>query len=45
MLEYERMQNNNIEILLKGEKGQVYLIKSVSDLLPLAFNTNAINRH
>lgn len=44
MLEYERMQENNIEVLLKGETGAVYLIKSVSDLLPLAFNTNAINR-
>ena len=45
MLEYERMQEDNIEILLKGETGQVYLINSVSDLLPLAFNTNAINHH
>ena len=45
MLEYERMQEDNIEILLKGETGKVYLINSVSDLLPLAFNTNAINHH
>ena len=44
MLEYERMQKSNIEVLLKGQTGEVYLIKSVSDLLPLAFNTNAINR-
>ena len=44
MIEYERIQNSPIEVLLKGQKGEVFLIRSVTDLLPLAFNTDAINR-
>ena len=45
MVEYERNQNENIKILLKGEVGEVYELESIGDLLSLAFNTDALKRH
>jgi cytidine deaminase len=38
ILEYETKFNQPIEILMAGEKGEVYIVKSVADLLPLSFN-------
>jgi len=45
MLEYERNQNEPIQILLKGEEGEVYELESISNLMPLAFKTDALKRH
>ena len=45
MVEYERNQNTDIKILLKGEVGEVYELDSIGDLLPLAFKTDALKRH
>lgn len=36
--EYEKRFNQPIEILLRGEVGPIYKLKSVSDLLPLGFS-------
>jgi cytidine deaminase len=35
--EYEMRFNSDIEILMMGEDGEVYVVKSIKDLLPLAF--------
>ena len=45
MVEYERNQNSDIPIFLKGEVGEIYELNSISDLLPLAFKTDALKRH
>jgi len=38
LLEYEIKFGKPIEVIMAGEQGEVYVIKSVSDLLPLSFN-------
>ena len=43
MTEYERIQDDKIEIILKAEQGDVLVFNSVADLLPLAFQTMALN--
>ena len=35
--EYEMRFNADIEIIMMGEEGEVYRVKSIKDLLPLAF--------
>ena len=35
--EYEMRFNSDIEIIMMGEEGEVYAVKSIKDLLPLAF--------
>ena len=42
MIEYERNQNANIEVLLKADNGIVYKINSVDDLLPLSFKAEGL---
>ena len=42
MIEYERNQNTNIEVLLKANNGKVYKINSVADLLPLSFKADGL---
>jgi len=37
MLEYEMNQNTGITVLMYGESGEVYRIKSIKNLLPLHF--------
>ena len=38
LLEYEIKFGETIEVIMAGETGDVYVAKSVSDLLPLSFN-------
>ena len=38
LLEYETRFNNNIEIVLMGEEGEVYSVRTVKDILPLNFS-------
>ena len=38
LLEYEIKFNEPIEVIMAGEKGAVYIMKSVADLLPLSFS-------
>ena len=38
LLEYEMKFGKPIEIIMAGEKGEVYIAKSASDLLPLSFS-------
>ena len=45
MVEYERNQQSDITVFLKGEVGEIYELKSIGDLLPLAFKTDALKRH
>ena len=40
LLEYEIKFAEPIEVIMAGEKGDVYIVKSVSDLLPLSFSNN-----
>jgi len=40
LLEYETKFGEPIEVIMAGEKGEVYIAKSVSDLLPLSFNND-----
>lgn len=40
--EYEFKQGQPIEIYLRGETGPVFKFESLSDLLPLAFNSSAL---
>ena len=45
MFEYENNQDKKIKILLKGEVGNVYEIDSITDLLPLGFQTDVLKRY
>ena len=38
LLEYETRFNTTIELILRGEEGEIYAIKSVKDILPLQFS-------
>ena len=38
ILEYETRFNSDIEILMMGEEGEIYVVNSVKDLLPLHFS-------
>ena len=40
LLEYEQKFNQHIEVLLAGEEGEVYVLKSISDLLPFSFSSD-----
>ncbi|MCS6934734.1 MAG: cytidine deaminase [Chitinophagales bacterium] len=42
LLEHETRYRNNIEIILMGETGPVYRIRSAKDLLPLSFTGNVL---
>jgi len=42
LLEYELKFKQPIEVIMAGEKGEVYIAKSVSDLLPLSFSDKFI---
>jgi len=42
--EYERIQDGDIEVLLFSEDRTVYYFDSISTLLPLAFETDALKR-
>lgn len=40
LLEYEQKFGQRIEVLLAGEEGEVYIFKSISDLLPFSFSSS-----
>jgi cytidine deaminase len=40
ILEYEIKFGEPIEIIMAGEKGEVYIVSSVAELLPLSFNSD-----
>jgi len=42
LLEYETKFDEPIQVIMAGEKGEVYVAKSVSDLLPLSFNDSCL---
>ncbi len=44
MSEYERIQDGNMEVILKSEAGNVLVFNSVTNLLPLAFQSGSLNR-
>ena len=39
LLEYEIKYGEPIEVIMAGEKGEVYIVKSVAELLPLSFSS------
>ncbi len=44
MSEYERLQGEDMQVILKAEKGDILMFNSVTNLLPLAFQSSALNR-
>ena len=44
MSEYERIQGENMQVILKAEAGEILVFDSVTNLLPLAFESETINR-
>lgn len=42
MSEYERIQEENMQVILKGEGDSIMVFDSVADLLPLSFNTKVL---
>jgi cytidine deaminase len=42
MSEYERLQNDPMEVILKGEGESIMVFEAVADLLPLSFNTKVL---
>lgn len=40
LIEYEQKFGQNIEVLLAGEEGELFLFKSIEDLLPFSFSNN-----
>ena len=45
MFEYEQNQKNKISVILKADKGKVYELESINDLLPLSFKTDVLKRY
>jgi len=43
LLEYEIKFENPIEVIMAGETGEVYMVRSVAELLPLSFSNNFLN--
>jgi len=43
LLEYENKFRETIEVIMAGEKGEIYIAKSVANLLPLSFNDSFLN--
>jgi cytidine deaminase len=43
MAEYENISNKPFKVILKGENGKIIIIKNISSLLPLAFNSSHLN--
>jgi cytidine deaminase len=43
ILEYEIKFGEPIEIIMAGEKGEVYIVGSVAELLPLSFSSDFLN--
>ena len=44
MIEYEQKQGRKIEVLLQGNKGNIFISESVSNLLPYAFECEALKK-
>ena len=42
MIEYEKKFDQNIRIILRGQEGKIYIIDSVSDILPLSFSSDKL---
>lgn len=42
MSEYERVQEEDMKVILKGEGESIMIFDSVADLLPLSFNTKVL---
>ena len=42
MSEYERLQDEPMEVILKGEGESIMVFEAVADLLPLSFNTKVL---
>lgn len=42
MSEYERVQDENMKVILKGEGESIMIFDAVADLLPLSFNTKVL---
>ncbi len=43
MAEYETLGKKPLKVILKGENGKIIIIKNISSLLPLAFNSADLN--
>lgn len=43
IVEYEQKQNQPISIVFGGEVGKIYSCSSISDLLPIAFNSSFLS--
>ena len=44
MMEYEQRQGGSIEILLQGNEGNIFISKSVANLLPYAFQCDELKK-
>ena len=44
MIEYEQKQGRKIEVLLQGNKGNIFISESVSNLLPYAFECEELKK-
>ena len=44
MIEYEQRQGDKIEVLLQGNKGNIFISESVSNLLPYAFECEELKK-
>jgi len=43
MAEYENLGKAPFKVLLKGEHGKIIIVRNISSLLPLAFNSSHLN--
>ena len=44
MIEYEQKQGQKIEVLLQGNKGNIFISESISNLLPYAFECEELKK-
>lgn len=44
LVEYEQRQGSSIEILLQGNEGNIFISKSITNLLPYAFQCDELKR-
>ena len=40
LFEYESRYNQNIQLILQGDSGEVYMVDSIKDILPLLFDAS-----
>jgi hypothetical protein len=42
--EYEHLQGTPIKVILSGEKGKIFVVNKIEDILPLSFKEDKLRK-